>query len=107
MAGRRPLASELTPKPRPAFGCQLGTSLGEGRGDAADRTLTFTVEAETRGAPRAKCLGRKIRCPAKLNFRKFSALPPPFLVATHETSVSSPQRFLAPGTWPSRPTSPY
>lgn len=48
------LALELTPSlasPRLALGCQPGTSLGEGGGDAADPTLTFTVEAETCRTP--------------------------------------------------------
>lgn len=38
------------PAPRPAIGRPPGTSLGEGGGDVADLTPTFTLEAETRGA---------------------------------------------------------
>lgn len=51
-SGRAPPSGPgADPAPRPGLGSQPGASLGEGRSDAAEPTLTTLVEAETRGAP--------------------------------------------------------
>lgn len=51
-SGRAPPSGPgADPAPRPALGRPPGTPLEKGRGDVTDLTPTFTVEAETRGAP--------------------------------------------------------
>lgn len=50
-SGRAPPSGPgADPAARPLLGSRPGASLGEGGSDAAEPTLTFVVEAETRGA---------------------------------------------------------
>lgn len=51
-SGRAPPSGPgADPAAHPLLRSPPGASLGEGGGDAAEATLTFVVEAETRGAP--------------------------------------------------------
>lgn len=97
MAGRRPLAPGLTPRCS-GLGHRPDTSLGEGGGgDAAEPTLTFEVEAETRGAPWRGVLEGRSDAQHNRTLEGALCFATPFLVATCERLSSPPLRVFIPG----------
>lgn len=88
-AGRRPLARELTPRRSPSRE-PAWHSPRRRRGRRGRSDPYFRGGSRNPRGSQASCPGRKIRCPAQLNFRRGSLHWSPSLVATCEKLLSPP-----------------